>query len=109
MHTTARPLDLHAPEKLREGELEEARAIQSVMLPAESLQAGPVTISHEFQPMAAAGTFWTIFNYWTGLSACTSAMFPAKDCLRRCMLLWQLGRYGACIRRELLRVMFWQR
>ena len=44
-----------ALEKLREEELEEARAIQSVMLPAESLRAGAVTISHEFQPMAAVG------------------------------------------------------
>jgi phosphoserine phosphatase RsbU/P len=55
MHTTVPLLDLHALEKLREGELEEARAIQSVMLPAESLQAGPVTVSHEFQPLAAVG------------------------------------------------------
>jgi len=35
-------LELHALEKLREEELEEARAIQSVMLPAESLRAGAV-------------------------------------------------------------------
>jgi phosphoserine phosphatase RsbU/P len=55
MHTTAPLLDLQALEKLREEELEEARAIQSVMLPAESLQAGPVILSHEFQPMAAVG------------------------------------------------------
>jgi sigma-B regulation protein RsbU (phosphoserine phosphatase) len=55
MNTTAPPLELHALEKLREEELEEARAIQSVMLPAESLRAGAVMISHEFQPMAAVG------------------------------------------------------
>jgi sigma-B regulation protein RsbU (phosphoserine phosphatase) len=55
MNTTAPPLELHVIEKLREEELEEARAIQSVMLPAESLRAGPVTISHEFQPVAAVG------------------------------------------------------
>jgi sigma-B regulation protein RsbU (phosphoserine phosphatase) len=54
MNTTA-PLELHAIEKLREEELEEARAIQSVMLPAESLRAGAVMISHEFQPIAAVG------------------------------------------------------
>jgi sigma-B regulation protein RsbU (phosphoserine phosphatase) len=42
-------------EKLREEELEEARAIQSVMLPAEPLRAGAVRISHEFQPVAAVG------------------------------------------------------
>lgn len=55
MNTTAPPLELQALEKLREEELEEARAIQSVMLPTESLRAGPVTISHEFQPIAAVG------------------------------------------------------
>jgi phosphoserine phosphatase RsbU/P len=55
MHTTAPLMDLRALEKLREEELEEARAIQNVMLPAESLHAGAVTVSHEFQPMAAVG------------------------------------------------------
>jgi phosphoserine phosphatase RsbU/P len=55
METTAPLLELHAIEKLREEELEEARAIQSVMLPTEALRAGPVTISHEFQPVAAVG------------------------------------------------------
>jgi len=44
MNTIAPPLELQALEKLREGELEEARAIQSVMLPAESLRAGAVTV-----------------------------------------------------------------
>jgi len=55
MQTTALPLGFSEIEKLREEELEEARAIQNVMLPAESLRAGPVTISHEFQPIAAVG------------------------------------------------------
>jgi sigma-B regulation protein RsbU (phosphoserine phosphatase) len=55
MTTTALPLELHAIEKLREEELEEARAIQGVMLPTESLRAGAVMISHEFQPIAAVG------------------------------------------------------
>jgi sigma-B regulation protein RsbU (phosphoserine phosphatase) len=55
MHTTVPLLDLPALEKLREEELEEARSIQGVMLPAESLRAGAVTISHEFQPVAAVG------------------------------------------------------
>lgn len=55
MNTTALPLELHAIEKLREEELEEARAIQSVMLPTESLRAGAVMISHAFQPLAAVG------------------------------------------------------
>src|SRR5260370_40693155 len=55
MNRTAPPLELHGLEKLREEELEEARAVQSVMLPAESLRAGVVMISHEFQPVAAVG------------------------------------------------------
>lgn len=42
-------------EKLREEELEEARAIQSVMLPGAPLHIGGVHISHEFQPIAAVG------------------------------------------------------
>jgi sigma-B regulation protein RsbU (phosphoserine phosphatase) len=46
---------LPALEKLREEELEEALSIQNVMLPAESLRAGAVTIWHEFQPVAAVG------------------------------------------------------
>jgi len=35
MHTTAPPLELQTIEKLREEELEEARAIQSMMMPVE--------------------------------------------------------------------------
>jgi serine phosphatase RsbU (regulator of sigma subunit) len=53
--TTATALDFQAIEKLREEELEEARSIQSVMLPAESLCAGKVSIGHAFQPMAEVG------------------------------------------------------
>jgi phosphoserine phosphatase RsbU/P len=49
------PVDLHSIEKLREQELEEARAIQSVMLPGQSLRTDCVTISHEFQPAAEVG------------------------------------------------------
>ena len=55
MHTITPTLDLSALEKLREEELEEARSIQSVMLPAESLRAGQVSIFHAFQPMAEVG------------------------------------------------------
>lgn len=53
---SALPLvDSVAIEKLREEELEEARAIQSVMLPEHSLTAHGVSIHHEFQPVAAVG------------------------------------------------------
>src|SRR5258707_15683881 len=55
MNTTAPPAELPSIEKLREEELEEARAIQSMMMPAESLRTGVVMISHEFQPIAAVG------------------------------------------------------
>jgi phosphoserine phosphatase RsbU/P len=55
MNTTAPPYELQAIEKLREEELEEARAIQSMMMPSEALHAGAVMISHEFQPIAAVG------------------------------------------------------
>jgi phosphoserine phosphatase RsbU/P len=55
MNTFAPAVDLHTLEKLREQELEEARAIQSVMLPAESLCACKVTVSHKFQPVTEVG------------------------------------------------------
>jgi phosphoserine phosphatase RsbU/P len=55
MNTIATPVELGVVEKLREEELEEARSIQSVMHPAESLRAGAVRISHQFQPVAEVG------------------------------------------------------
>ena len=52
----ARPeLDLDSIEKLREEELDEARAIQSGMLPTQPLRVGGITISHEFQPATLVG------------------------------------------------------
>jgi phosphoserine phosphatase RsbU/P len=55
MNTVITSVELQAIEKMREQELEEARSIQSMMLPEESLHADRVTISHAFQPMAAVG------------------------------------------------------
>jgi sigma-B regulation protein RsbU (phosphoserine phosphatase) len=55
MKTFAPTSELRALEKLRDAELEEARALQSVMLPRESLRARGVTISHQFQPVSAVG------------------------------------------------------
>ena len=55
MQTIAAPVQIGVIEKLREEELEEARSIQSVMLPAELLRAGGVRISREFQPVAEVG------------------------------------------------------
>jgi sigma-B regulation protein RsbU (phosphoserine phosphatase) len=67
MNRTAPLLELHNIEKLREEELEEARSIQAVMLPAESLRTKLVTISHEFQPVSAVGgDFLDYFEFLDG-------------------------------------------
>ena len=55
MPIAAPELALDSIEKLREEELDEARAIQSGMLPSQPLRAGGITISHEFQPAALVG------------------------------------------------------
>jgi phosphoserine phosphatase RsbU/P len=55
MQIAAPPLESQTLEKLREQELEEARAIQSGMLPAESLRTDQATICHEFQPVETVG------------------------------------------------------
>jgi sigma-B regulation protein RsbU (phosphoserine phosphatase) len=52
---TISSVEIHAIEQLREQELEEARMIQGVMLPAQPLRTPTVTISHEFQPAAEVG------------------------------------------------------
>src|ERR1700722_1785234 len=55
MPTTTSLSELETIKKLREQELEEARSIQSLMMPDRALRADAVTISHEFQPAAAVG------------------------------------------------------
>jgi sigma-B regulation protein RsbU (phosphoserine phosphatase) len=55
MNTTALPVALQEIEKLREEELEEARAIQNLMMPAVSLHSGGMRISDAFQPVAEVG------------------------------------------------------
>ena len=55
MHTVALPADVSRIQTLREEELEEARSIQRVMLPASPLSTGEVTVCHAFQPMAEVG------------------------------------------------------
>ncbi len=55
MLTIPSVLHVRAIEELRREELEEARAIQSVMLPADVLRAGSVTVAHEFQPVDTVG------------------------------------------------------
>ncbi len=55
MLTVSSVVEDRAIERVREEELEEARAIQSVMLPPGALQAGAVTIAHKFQPVDIVG------------------------------------------------------
>jgi serine phosphatase RsbU (regulator of sigma subunit) len=55
LETTAHVLEVNAFEKLKEHELEEARAIQSLMLPAQALSAGTISVSHAFRPVARVG------------------------------------------------------
>jgi phosphoserine phosphatase RsbU/P len=55
MGTAILSSELRSIEKLREQDLEEARVIQNVMLPAHPLRAAGVTVSHEFQPAAEVG------------------------------------------------------
>src|SRR5579863_3118573 len=55
MDTLLLPPELRSIEKLREQDLEEARTIQNVMLPAHPLRTEEDTISHEFQPAAEVG------------------------------------------------------
>jgi sigma-B regulation protein RsbU (phosphoserine phosphatase) len=47
--------EIHAIERMRLGDLEEARFIQEMMMPTESLRRGLVTVSHEFHPAAEVG------------------------------------------------------
>jgi sigma-B regulation protein RsbU (phosphoserine phosphatase) len=44
-----------AADRIREEELEDARAIQSVMLPGDALCVGPVTVAYKFQPVDIVG------------------------------------------------------
>ena len=55
MSIVALPYELDSVQRLREQDLEEARTIQGVMLPAQPLCSASVMISHEFQPAAAVG------------------------------------------------------
>ena len=49
------PSELRSIEKLREQELEEARVIQNLMMPAHPLRLAGVTISHQFHPVTEVG------------------------------------------------------
>jgi serine phosphatase RsbU (regulator of sigma subunit) len=75
-------------EKLREQELDEARAIQSGMLPTQPLRTGGVTISHEFQPAAlVGGDYLDYFSLPDGLIGLyvgdASGKARRRPCMRR--------------------------
>ena len=55
MNTMMTLEDIHAIGRMREEELEEARAIQSMMMPHESLRTDAVVVSHGYQPVATVG------------------------------------------------------
>jgi serine phosphatase RsbU (regulator of sigma subunit) len=55
MVTATPPHELLAIEKLRQGELQEARIIQSAMLPSRPLHQFDAIVSHEFQPAVEVG------------------------------------------------------
>jgi serine phosphatase RsbU (regulator of sigma subunit) len=55
MLTILPAVEVRAIEKLRQEELEEARAVQSLMLPAEVLCAGQIIVAYEFQPVDIVG------------------------------------------------------
>lgn len=108
MHTTVPLLDLLSLEKLREEELEEARAIQSAMLPAQSLQAGPVIVSHEFQPMAAVGgDFLDYFELPDGTIGLYLGDVSGKGLPAALYAALAVGTLRACTRRERLPVTRW--
>jgi len=92
MSVLTQPVELHSIEKLREQELEEARAIQGVMLPGQPLRTDCVTISHEFQPAAeVGGDFLDYFLLPDGMIACTLATYPGKAFRRRSTPRWRLA------------------
>src|ERR1700692_1382147 len=55
MLTILPAVEASAIERLGQEELEKARAVQSLMLPAEALCAGPVIIAHQFEPVDIVG------------------------------------------------------
>lgn len=90
MATISSAVDHRAVEKLREEELEEARAIQRVMLPVDVLCSGPVTIAHKFQPLdLVGGDFLDYFELPDGTIGFSLGMSPVRDRLRPGTRLWR--------------------
>ncbi len=55
MDIGATQVEFRVLERLHGEGLEEARSIQTPILPTEALHAGSIEISHEFQPVTAVG------------------------------------------------------
>jgi serine phosphatase RsbU (regulator of sigma subunit) len=101
MTAIALPAELHAIEKLREEELEEAWPIQSVMLAAESLRTSGVPISDGFQLVTeVGGDFLDYFELTDGCFGLYLGMCRAKGRLRRCMRRWRWGHCAGCTGRD---------
>ena len=99
MSVLTQPADLHAIEKLREQELEEARAIQGVMLPGQPLRTDCATISHEFQPAAeVGGDFLDYFLLPDGMIGLYLGDVSGKGLPAALLPLWRLGRCEAFIK-----------
>ena len=96
MLTISPAVEARAIEKLRQEELEEARAVQSLMLPAEVLMRRPATIAHEFQPVDIVRRrlrrLFLMDNGQRGILRL--AMFPGKGLPPRCTPPW---RWEFCV------------
>jgi hypothetical protein len=107
MNTFAPAAELQALEKLRDEELEEARALQSVMLPSESLRSRGVTISHQLSRFRrSAAIFWTTSKSPTAPSGCIWAMSREKGFPPLSLELWQSERCAGSIKQESPRIRF---
>lgn len=88
--------DLLTIEKLREQELEEARIIQSAMLPSHPLHEFDIIISHEFQPIEeVGGDYLDYFPLADGTIGVISETFPEKACPQRFTQHWPWARCAA--------------
>src|SRR6202140_2808267 len=97
MLTISPAVEARTIEKLRQEELEEARAVQSLMLPAEVLCAGPVTIAHEFEPVdIVGGDFVDYFLMDNGNMGFYVGDVSGKGCPPRCTPLWRWEFWVAC-------------
>jgi hypothetical protein len=99
MPTSISSVEIHAIEQLREQELEEARTIQGVMLPAQPLRTPTVTISHEFQPAAeVGGDYLDYFQLSDGTIGLYIGDVLAKVYPRRYTRPWRWERCEVCTR-----------